>query len=432
MQTPPAESAAPEPPAPLTLGALDVQGIVIIHADTLRADHLPAYGYGRDTTPTLDGYGWSVVVGDRATGSWTLPSTASFLTSLEPEHHGMVWMGTELVPLSATTWPERLQAAGWATALYSGNRIAGPITGLDRGEDVVHAPPETPDNEHLDALLGPALGWLDSLDPGTHFALMLQPMDMHSPYLPSATDLAAFRQDPIPFSEGADGYDEHAFAQSWLDSDTAGRASIDAAVTDLYDADLLGLDRGVGALLHELDNRGLLEHTLVVFSADHGESLDDNGTGGFGHMHGWREEEVNIPLMLLNPGLAAGEQDCLASNMDVWPTIAAAIGLPPAEGVDGVDLGLGCRELVRGSHWQGHKKLSVLAVATTEAKLTLGCTPPTYGGTVAGPDRDPTEQTPLDQLPNPEELKSGLDAYTGEVVSELPETRCGNNVLSVR
>ncbi len=422
--------AGPSEPgrAALVLPDLNVRGVLVLHVDTLRADHLPAYGYGRDTTPRLGARAWRVVDGVRAPTSWTLPSTASFLTSLEPERHGLLWWqatGEPNAELVATSWPDRLRAEGWATALFTGNPFASAQSHLDPGFDVVALSPKESTGQHNLAVLGEGLlAWLDTLPAEQPFLAHLQPVDMHAPYAPDAEDLAVFRADPLPYPrDRPQGFTPQGFAAAWATADAAGRQAVTQAAIDVYDADLRGLDRDIDALLVALDDRGVLEDTLVVLTADHGETLNDPGTGAFGHQIAWREELVKLPLMLLHPAILPGEATCLGANIDVWPTIAARIGVEPATDVDGVDLAGGCRTQVRGSLWRDGGHLETLGEASAAGALQRDCRTGATAGTAIGGGADPTEETPPEDVPDGRALENALDVHSDEIAA-IHETDC--------
>lgn len=411
-----------EDPA-LVLPSLDVEGVIYINVDTLRADRLPAYGAVRDTLPATGRREWLVVHGLRAPASWTLPSVTSLFTSVEPARHGQVSTDLDLnAVFDLPSWPLALAEAGWATGLYTGNNYLGnwsvfpehfQSTTFDQGRD--------PTN--LDRLLDQALPWIHSLPAGQRYLVHLQPMNLHSPLAPDPTDLLAIRSDPLPFSGYEGLYSSGLFRSAWeAAGDDAERSAIRQGALDVYDASLLGLDRAIERLFEELDSSG--RRPLIVLSADHGETLDDPGDGTFGHGVQWRNELSAVPLLLSGPGLEASLEPCLSSNVDVWPTLAASLGVPGLSGVDGKDLARGCRDHSRGSDWEGKDTLNVVGVANAAAILTWRCGLGGATGTRLDEGLDPEERTPAAELPEPEQLRGWLRDARAEVEAQRPEADC--------
>jgi arylsulfatase len=405
-------------------------GVVVLHLDTFRADHLPAYGYERDTTPKLSERDWMVVHGLRSTASWTLPASASFLTSLEPQNHRMMFStGPSNMPtLEVTSWAERLDDLGWSTGLFSGNVWVSEEDGMDRGFDFSEVLEKADSNRtNFADLSADALEWVDRRDPSVPFMMHLQPMDTHSPYNPTDEDLAEFRTDPMPFDEIAEGrgWDSMSFTTAWEEATTdEEKAAIGQGAIDVYDGCVLGLDREIDGFLDALDERGLLEKTVVVLTADHGESLDDNDGGLFAHDHGWREELVQLPWMMLHSELVPGDVACLSSNVDVWPTLATLVSVEGAEGLDGMDVAQGCRDLTRGSLWGNNGTLETLGVATEQAALKRDCESQETAGTLVGDGADRTETTPPEELPGGDELNQAIDDLSLEISEKVAGRGC--------
>jgi arylsulfatase A-like enzyme len=108
--------------------------------------------------------------------------------------------------------------------------------------------------------------------------------------------------------------------------------------SDSYDNSIHWVDRLLGHLFDELDQRGLRERTLIVFSADHGEAFGEHG--GEGHARNVYGEVTTTPLILslpfrLDPGIVV---EARSENVDLWPTALELLGLPPLPDADGQSL----------------------------------------------------------------------------------------------
>jgi len=296
--------------------------VLLVVLDTLRADHVSAYGYARSTTPRLDGLAEHGVLFEQAfaNSSWTLPSHASLLTGRLPGEHGADWR--EPMRAGIPTLAEAFAARGYATAAFAANTsYVAPEWGLGPGftrfevygsswaDDVVR----TAYGRRLALNLLPRLGyfdipgrkrapevnreflsWLDAAD-GRPFFAFLNYLDVHDPYVTDAphhqrfsTDAA--RGDVINFQ-----FQPHAFRRQAGITAAEIQAEIDA-----YDGCLTYLDEHLGRLFDEIARRGLDGSTLVVVTSDHGESFGEHDL--FGHGNSLFLESLHVPLIVSWPG----------------------------------------------------------------------------------------------------------------------------------
>lgn len=165
--------------------------IILITIDTLRADHLSAYGYERTTAPNLDR-----LLGDEgilfqrsyASSPWTLPSVASVLTSLHPPQHGLTGEQASLSP-KIPTLASTLRDAGWTTVAFVGHIYVGSQFGLDQGFDEIYELYPKPDDpkEYIDAggMMTGVESWLTHRSDEPLF-LYLHLFDPHFDYAPPA------------------------------------------------------------------------------------------------------------------------------------------------------------------------------------------------------------------------------------------------------
>lgn len=312
--------------------------VIIYVIDTLRADRLGLYGYGRPTSPRLEALAKESVVFERAeaTGPWTLPSVSSLLTSRYPCEHGMINLGLKLSP-KIPTLAENLQGLGFATVAYYQNDIVGPISGLDRGYQV------TEHRADIDTLDQDVKAFLDRAG-GQPFLLYLHTMEPHTPfYTPTRyfEKLGAFA--------GID--DREAFRSAWIDyrkawyrdsraqkplGTTDTTAELDQAIASLrtmrqnvdviYDAAVLFADDELGQTIDIVKDHGLWDQALFIVMADHGEELDDHGL--WLHDQSVYQELLHVPLLIHFPdGRFAGTRvDQRVSLLDVMPTILDYLG----------------------------------------------------------------------------------------------------------
>jgi arylsulfatase len=319
--------------------------LILISADTLRADHLGSYGHTLGLTPVLDALADESTRFERAyaTAPFTLPSVASLHTGRHPEELG-IRGNIGRLPGDVTTLAEAFRARGFGTAAAVGNFVLRPVTGLDRGFDLYDASfpqreggrgvPERVAGSTTDA----ALAALDTLlERGAERTfLWVHYQDPHGPYTPPPglreRYLQAEREAPGGTtrlqSEGGGGIPPY---------QRIGEEREVAFYRAGYDGEIAYMDAEIGRLLEEVGRRGLLETSAVVFTADHGEAL---GERGYWFAHGERLDEaaLRVPLLLRIPGAPVRARFEIASLVDLAPTLAELFGLELA-GLSGRDLG---------------------------------------------------------------------------------------------
>jgi arylsulfatase A-like enzyme len=320
--------------------------VLVVVADTLRADRLGAYGSPRGLTPFLDALAARGVVFENAyaTSSWTSPSVASLFTSRYPLQHGVVDFGSVLAG-SETTLAERLRSLGFATGGFSANFRLSAQLGYGQGFDVWHAFLEDPDAPDP----GPkvparfvreqALAWLGRVwraDAPRPVFLYLQLMEPHSPYDPPE----ALRRQVAPEATRAQADAANALLTGLrFDELTDEQVGL---LASLYDGVVAVLDAELRELFAALEQRGFLEHAIVVVTSDHGEEFREHGR----LMHGLSlfESGVRVPLLMSGAGIESGVRVAQpVSLLDVAPTLLALLGVGPPEGLEGRSLAAALR-----------------------------------------------------------------------------------------
>jgi arylsulfatase A-like enzyme len=278
-----------------------------------------------------------------APSSWTLPSTASMLTSLHPREHGAA-NSTSGISQMAVTLAERMHGAGYDTAAFSANYcFVTAERGFDRGFDhfelfvkessTVSAGvlnrtrklPETygtvvtADAEQLNLA---ALKWLDDRDDTSRPVFMyLHYMDPHNPYEPPKPFDTMFDPDYAGTVDGKSIFDaihKREFEVTERDKEH---------VVALYDGEIAYTDSQVGRLLDELDKREVLRNALVIITADHGEELFERGD--IGHGPTLYEEVLRVPLIIWQKQLEQSRAmvDSRVTLLDIVPTVLKACGI---------------------------------------------------------------------------------------------------------
>jgi len=385
--------------------------LILVSIDSLRADHLGCYGYGRDTSPFLDRLAAEGARFEEAvsTTSWTLPAHAAMFTGLVDTTHGVVDNGLALSG-SHLTLAEVLKRRGYQTAGFYGGPYLHPTFGLaqgfdrwqscmsamraDLGTSAVRAAAMDENGASHDDVTGPRTlaevrSWLAG---GVHAPvfLFLHMWDVHYDYVPPPEYVERF--DP-----GYDGpVDGRGVAVD--ESIAAGMDPRDRAhLVACYDGEIRFTDDILERIFEELRGAGLLEDAVVVVTADHGEEFFEHG--GKAHQRTLFDEVLRVPLIVWGPtrvpaGLECEEQ---VSLIDLMPTLARLGGVDEELAVQGRDLG----PFLAGGELAPREALAELSVndealfarRTRGEKLIVD----ERAGTSVGFDllRDPAEQNPL-------------------------------------
>jgi choline-sulfatase len=285
--------------------------VLLVTIDTLRADHLGCYGRAAAATPTLDALAGRGVRFATAVAHVPLtgPSHASILTGRTPLRHGFRDNGGYVIPAEAPTAADDFRRAGYQTAAFVSGFPLDRRFGFDRGFETYddhlpkgNDPRRTPYVERFaDATTDAALRWLARPATGTSpFFLWVHYYDPHAPYEPPGALAERFRSSP-------------------------------------YDGEIAFVDSQLARLLAALDGNGQLARTLVLVTADHGESLGEHGEGTHGLFV--YDATLKVPWIMAGPGLAAGRvAPTVARGIDVLPTLLDYAGLALPPGIEGRSL----------------------------------------------------------------------------------------------
>jgi arylsulfatase A-like enzyme len=353
------------PVAPVSAGPVSIEAkagrpnVLFILIDALRADHLPAYGYSRETAPTLSTLAREGLVFTQAyaSASYTRASIATLFSSLYPSVH-KANEGQDYLPSSIKVVPELLRSAGYATFGISSNANVSPTFGYSRGFDEFRVWKTESEfrltvagkvaerllgSSRLSRVLGESRELVPTADAITDGALAWaqrttrQPffmyvhyIDPHDPYSPPPPYDRAFDHRAAP--PRRNGVDPLSLVPPGHDPERLGR------VLDQYDGEILFADHHVGRLLAGLEERGLLDNTLVIVTADHGEEFFDHGN----EIHGRSayEEVIRVPFLVHWKGVVgAGRRfPGIVGLIDVMPTLLDLAGVPAPPEAQGTSL----------------------------------------------------------------------------------------------
>lgn len=310
--------------------------VLLVSIDTLRADHVHAYGYARETTPAIDRLAAEGVRFDLALAPapWTLPSHVSLLTGLPPLRHGVLDDGRRLAA-EAVTLAEALRDAGYTTAGFVSAPYLEADYGFAQGFDRYDDYTVSPASEHFShravtspRLLDAVTRWLDERESRRDdrpFFLFVHMWDPHYDFVP-----------PPPFDRHFDP--DYAGPVTGDDFERGGavHAGMDprdlAHVVALYDGEIAFTDLHLGRILDRLRASGALDRTLVVVTGDHGEEFFEHGTKG--HRQNLYDTVLRVPFVMRLPGAIPGGVvvERQVRLLDVAPTILGVVGLDAPAG----------------------------------------------------------------------------------------------------
>jgi arylsulfatase A-like enzyme len=299
--------------------------LVVITIDTLRADHLSCYGYHRQTSPRIDAFAERGILLETVLcqSSQTLPSHASIFIGTNPRSHKAI---SHESPVSedVTTLAEMLEARGYTTGAFISSHALDSKYRLDQGFDSyweVHkersyqARREAKERED-DFTTDAAISWLQE-QRDSRFMLWIHWFHPHRPYNPPPRYLKQYAGDYA----GAASSDPEFVMDVWRQEIELDPEDVQHII-NRYDGEVNFTDTQVGRILDELETLGLLENTIVVITADHGEILYEH-ENYFGHDIALYDECLLIPLIVYAPGLEVGRPriDGPVQSLDIMPTV---------------------------------------------------------------------------------------------------------------
>ncbi len=293
----------------------DKLNIVLFTIDTLRADHLECYGYDRVKTPNLnrlaaEGVRFADFISQ---APLTLPSHCSIFTGTYPLFHGVRDNGGFYLDSKHVTLAERLKEKGYQTGAFVGAFVLDSRWGLDQGFDYYFDNFDLTKYKRIsldavqrrgDEVIGEARRWIEA-NVGQKFFAWIHLYDPHTPYDP-----------PEPFK-----------------TQYAGR------MFGLYDGEIAYVDQLIGEFIEFMKARGLLEKTLVIITADHGESLGEHRESAHGFFI--YDAVLRIPLIIRFPqksGIEGVVVSAQAQSIDLMPTILELAGASFPSSVQGKSL----------------------------------------------------------------------------------------------
>jgi len=372
----------------------EIYNIILVFIDTLRADHLNCYGYGRKTSPNIDKLAEeSIVFKNNFTPiTYTLPSFTSIITSLYPQSHGVLEIFKDRFPPQIKTLAEILKMYDYTTAWFGSLESShlDPEVGFGRGFDVI----AEFNNRDLKKAKKDLTGYIKEHQKDKFF-LNFHTYKIHAPYFPSdkyREKFAKYKRKGIISSRdeyvtaatneirdalirkegtiwqilGEDCVSELVSGKIFQGDfdyrklvDTSGNkkfkffqvhdyvyfSKIDLKdmetkkyIEALYDGEILEFDSEIIApLIKQLKRLNIYDKTIIIICADHGEEFGEHG--GYGHGKTLYKEVTHVPFIIKVPWMKKGKQiQELIQTVDIMPTLLDLLGIPIPQQAQGKSL----------------------------------------------------------------------------------------------
>ncbi|WP_049919653.1 sulfatase [Haloarcula vallismortis] len=310
------------------------RNIILLSADALRADHLSCYGYHRETSPVLDEFAEESIRFENAysASSHTREAVPALLTGKYPD----VAVDSKY-QLATETIASTLSQEGYATAGFHSNPFVSRAYGFDKGfdhfDDDLHLGQnklvalaqrafDKLRNRHYaraEEINERSLEWLDSLDQEEPFFLWNHYMDTHGPYEPPGEYATLYADRTVSDRDAQSLY------QRAIDDPESITDEERQLLIDLYDAEIRYNDERIGEFIEELGSRDLLENSLLVVTADHGDAFGEHGY--YEHPRFLQDEITQVPLFVREPGETDRAVSTPVSTLDIVSTFEHTAGL---------------------------------------------------------------------------------------------------------
>ena len=317
--------------------------VIVISVDTLRADHMSLHGYPRRTTPRIDAFAQRGVTFDHARAPWpkTVPSMLSMFTSRPPHVTGVMFGSRgQYIQDDELLLAEIAKRQGLRTGALVSNGVLGAATNFGQGFDTyveTYKLLQGPVGFRADTVTDMAVQWLNGVAQDEPFFLWLHYVDPHAVYEPPQEYAARFLDDDLydptllRLNDDDGNFNGGVAGRYWRRN---GEQAEHGWYIANYDGEVAYTDAEIGRFLDELEGRGLMDNSLVILTADHGESL---GEHSYFFEHGWYPYNATawIPFVVYwpdipQPGLRISYP---VSLLHLVPTVVDMMGWPVNEDI---------------------------------------------------------------------------------------------------
>ena len=309
--------------------------VILILVDTLRADHVGAYGYDRNTTPNIDKLAKEGVLFKNmlAQSSWTKPGTASILTGLHPKinkanaHKSK--LSAENILLS-----EVLEENGYDTYAFITNTYVGSTSGFNQGYD------KFIDTELFsvaaDKVNEAVIPIIENLEKTSKQFIYIHYLDPHYPYNSTEEFFALHNNLSVDEVNKAWDKKEATHVVGTVEEYVEKLDFLKAQTVNLYDDEILFNDKMIGNVIQALKERNMYNNSIIIIISDHGEEFMDHGS--FGHGQTLYEEQLRVPWIMKVPTLGHKLIEKQVNQIDVMPTVLSLLDIKVPKNINGINV----------------------------------------------------------------------------------------------
>lgn len=311
------------------------ENVVMIDIDTLRADHLGAYGYEKNTSPNLDRFAERNVMFENAVtpAAWTLPAQVSVFTSTYPRTH-RVRGQRQKIPGRYVMLAELLKSNGFETAAFTGGASMAEKIGHDQGFDRYEVAEESDgQRRHFRENFRKTGDWLEN-NTGEKSFVFVHGYDAHAPYGVKEEYIQQFEDEnysgPIEQHQPVRPPElDYSSGNLSLQTEEGSVALDEEDVEQIragYDSDVRSIDAEFGDFIERLKDEGMYNDTAIIVYSSHGENLGDRvfeyrgDQYMFGHWYFW-DHNINVPVIAHIPGSEPRKIERPVSLIDLAPTV---------------------------------------------------------------------------------------------------------------
>ena len=319
----------------------DAPNVILLTVDTLRADHLSGFGYELPTTPFLDSLAKESVVFQNAVPTWT-KTNQSFAGILTGKYCFSTGIGDEvasILPRRNVTMAEALKNEGYRTAALVSNANLSRYFGFSDGFDEYvelwqkqKGPARERGWDTADQVTERGVRWL-SKNHKKKFFLWVHYIDPHTPYTPPASYQNLFN------SKAPADIPSEVPLEKMKPSTRLGNRRDLAFYVAQYDGEIRFTDDQIRLFVERVRELGLLDNTLLIFTADHGEGFGEHELY-FDHGKFVYQTDAHVPLMIRYPKEIPGPRnvDSVVSLADLFPTVLDFLQIAPPLNISGQSL----------------------------------------------------------------------------------------------
>ena len=314
----------------------DGPNIILVVMDVQRASNIHCYGYDKETTPNIDRIAkeGTVFLNCISPGVWTLPSHASIFTGRYVYSHG-VGQSYNYKPIEKYTLTEILRASGYRTAGFCLGTHWWARYGIrdDRGFDefdpVYYASYDEWIEVGCERIIAHAIEWIDKNVLDQPFFVFINCVEPHLPYIP-----------PLKYAKRFLGDIDMETVKKIQPDPWKVRMGIEKITEDrwrklraLYDGETACLDERLGRLFDYLEEKDLLDKTLLILTSDHGDEQGEHYPPYIAHSLHLYQSGIHVPLIIRHPDLfpQGEERDDLVQTLDIFPTILEILSVDDIE-----------------------------------------------------------------------------------------------------